>query len=75
MTARNRRREMADLLLIAWGHGHDAVTLSSWALFVKQLRCAPAMSRLSAPGLAGSDPVVMSNTIEIRGAVRIRFDD
>jgi hypothetical protein len=35
MTARNASREVADLLLIAWGHGHDEATLSSWVLFVK----------------------------------------
>jgi hypothetical protein len=35
MTARNASREVADLLLIALGHGHDAGTLSSWVLFVK----------------------------------------
>jgi hypothetical protein len=35
MTARNTRLEMADLLFIAWGGGHDALTLSSWIGFVK----------------------------------------
>jgi hypothetical protein len=36
MTARNDRRKMADFLLIAWGHGHDAITLSSCLFFVKR---------------------------------------
>jgi hypothetical protein len=40
MTAHNGRREIADLLLIAWGQGHDGFTLSPLVVFVKQLHCA-----------------------------------
>jgi hypothetical protein len=36
---------MADLLLMACGHGHDAVTLSFWVFFVKHCVARLAQSR------------------------------
>src|SRR5271154_6739220 len=72
MTARNVRREMADLLLIARGHGHDLVTLSSWVLFVKAWHCVATRfafgSSLTPPSETGPlrKPPKLVGTVSIR---------
>jgi hypothetical protein len=48
MSARTARREVADLLFIARGHGHDALTLASSAFFVKQPGAAAFVLQQSA---------------------------